>query len=164
MPNVSQDPLLLFDSSEMSLECKPSDNTYSTFDSKSSDGTFRPSSPPPPPSIPLTSRGTRSIQKHGQLYGREKEIEQLREAFERRRSGINKSAPELFLVAGKSGTGKSVLVKRALKEVAEDHEGFFVVGKFDQQQTPEPYGPFAAALTQLVMVLQQNYGHTGDDL
>jgi len=158
----------------MSLECKPSDNTYSTFDSKSSDGTFRPSSPPPPPSIPLTSRGTRSIQKkpalhwsfqkHGQLYGREKEIEQLREAFERRRSGINKSAPELFLVAGKSGTGKSVLVKRALKEVAEDHEGFFVVGKFDQQQTPEPYGPFAAALTQLVMVLQQNYGHTGDDL
>ena len=97
--------------------------------------------------------------KRGQLYGRDKEVQQLQQAFERRISD-SKKAPELCLVAGKSGTGKSVLVKRALSELVEDHEGIFVLGKFDQLQNPEPYAPFVVALTQLVVILQQRYVQT----
>jgi len=97
--------------------------------------------------------------KHGQwsiLYGREQQVQQLQDMFLRRVSNSKNVRPELCLVAGKSGTGKSVLVQRALKAlVQEDYEGMFLLGKFDQRQTPEPYGPIAVALTQLVLCLQQ---------
>ena len=94
--------------------------------------------------------------ERGFLYGRDREVKQLQEAFERRIS-TRKKAPELCLVAGKSGTGKSILVKKALHELVEDHDGAYILGKFDQLKNPEPYGPFVVALTQLVIVLQQRY-------
>ena len=109
-----------------------------------------------------------SFLKQGQLYGRDAELEQLRQVFHQR-VGVsssspgnrnrtpNKKRPELVLVSGKSGTGKSVLVKRALRQLVEDERnGFFLLGKFDQLQNPEPYGSFVAALTQLVVSLESN--------
>ncbi|CAB9512265.1 Protein tyrosine kinase [Seminavis robusta] len=79
--------------------------------------------------------------------------------------GTSNMGPELVLVSGKSGTGKTVLVKQALQKlVVEEHDGHFVLGKFDQLQTPEPYGPFVAAFTQLLIVLEQSYFQNMDGL
>ncbi len=63
------------------------------------------------------------------LYGREKETEQLLNAFER----VSAGERELFLVAGYAGIGKTALVHEVHRPIAEK-QGYFIEGKFDQLQ------------------------------
>jgi predicted ATPase/GAF domain-containing protein len=79
-----------------------------------------------------------------QLYGREREIDKLMAAFGRARSG----GPELVLVSGYSGIGKSALVGEIHKPIARDG-GYFVSGKFDQIATDAPLAPIVHALREL---------------
>jgi predicted ATPase/signal transduction histidine kinase/tRNA A-37 threonylcarbamoyl transferase component Bud32 len=83
------------------------------------------------------------------LYGREAHVHTLLEGFERvARSG----QPELFLVRGYSGMGKSSLVNELHKPVVRRH-GFFLSGKFDPLQRDVPYATLAQAIGGLVRQL-----------
>src|SRR4051812_24557992 len=62
------------------------------------------------------------------LYGREREIETLLGAFDR---VVNSGRPELVLVSGYSGIGKSAIVNELHKALVPSR-GIFVSGKFDQ--------------------------------
>ncbi|CAB9507748.1 expressed unknown protein [Seminavis robusta] len=93
---------------------------------------------------------------NGQLFGREREIQDLSDAFARGclpAQSHSSSSSELVLVSGPSGSGKSALVRAALRDLAvQQHGGCYLVGKFDQlQSTPEPYAPFVQALTDWVL-------------
>ncbi|QRN99170.1 AAA family ATPase [Archangium violaceum] len=80
------------------------------------------------------------------LYGREAQVSTLLEGFERvRRTGT----PELVLVTGYSGIGKSSVVHELHKAVVE-RRGFFLSGKFDQFQRDIPYDILAQTLRALV--------------
>ena len=93
------------------------------------------------------------------LYGREKEVRSLLEAFEdvagaAARENVSKdtgSSPKnaLFLVSGYSGIGKTAVVMELYKSIPEKR-GYFVSGKFDQLQRNTPYSALVSALTELV--------------
>lgn len=80
-----------------------------------------------------------------ELYGREKPIRELKEAFQR----ILEDEKVLTLVFGNSGVGKSVLVEQLYRPVI-NQGGFFISGKFDQLRTDVPYFAFSQALGRLV--------------
>ncbi|WP_438031962.1 AAA family ATPase [Sorangium sp. So ce204] len=80
------------------------------------------------------------------LYGREREIEALRAAFER---VVASGRPELVLVSGYSGIGKSSLVAELHGPVVRER-GSFLSGKFDQLRRDVPYRPFLQAFRGLV--------------
>ncbi|RKH63905.1 serine/threonine protein kinase, partial [Corallococcus aberystwythensis] len=75
---------------------------------------------------------------------REAELEQLRAAFER---VVAVKLPELVLVMGEGGVGKSSLVNQ-LRSTVLDRGGLFLTGKFDQQQEA-PYAAFVRAFQPL---------------
>jgi serine/threonine protein kinase len=79
------------------------------------------------------------------LYGRESEINTLLSGFERVVAG----KPEIMLVAGYSGIGKSVLVKEIYKSLSEK-KGYFISGKFDQFQRNIPYSVVVNVFKELV--------------
>src|SRR4029453_2708834 len=83
------------------------------------------------------------------LYGRRREVETLHAAFER---VVNGGAPELVLVYGYSGIGKSSLVNE-LHPVLVPHRGPFSSGKFDQLKRDIPYATLAQALRSLIRPL-----------
>jgi predicted ATPase/signal transduction histidine kinase len=83
------------------------------------------------------------------LYGREYELDALVKAFERVRSA---GRPELFLVTGAPGIGKSALVAE-LQRLVAGRRGYFASGKFDQMQRGVPYSAFASALRSLLQQL-----------
>jgi len=83
------------------------------------------------------------------LYGREPELEALRSAFER---AVETGAPELVLVSGYSGIGKSSLVHELYKPIAYK-SGFFASGKFDQYKRDIPYSTIVQAFRELVLAL-----------
>lgn len=94
------------------------------------------------------------------LYGREDELEALRQAYFRlgneKQDTINDSQlfMNLFLLGGPSGTGKSAIIKEFSKELGKkEKHTIFVSGKFDQYLST-PYAPFRSALTQLCEKLQ----------
>lgn len=80
------------------------------------------------------------------LYGREREIEALRDALDR---VVSRHQPELVLVSGYSGMGKSSVVLE-LHHTLVSHRGRFAAGKFDQYQRGIPYATLAQALQGLV--------------
>ncbi|WP_437765986.1 AAA family ATPase [Sorangium sp. So ce281] len=80
------------------------------------------------------------------LYGREREIEALRAAFARVVAG---GRPELVLVSGYSGIGKSSLVAELRGPVLRER-GSFLCGKFDQLKRDVPYRPLLHAFRDLV--------------
>lgn len=67
------------------------------------------------------------------LYGRETQVRQLLEAFER----ISQGSCELVLVRGYSGVGKTSLINELLRSLTRQ-KGYFVAGKFDQFQRDVP--------------------------
>jgi PAS domain S-box-containing protein len=83
------------------------------------------------------------------LYGREREVETLLAAFDRI---VNGGAPELVLVAGYSGIGKSSVVNE-LHKVLVPPRGLFASGKFDQYKRDIPYATLAQAFQSLVHLL-----------
>ena len=80
------------------------------------------------------------------LYGREREIEALVAAFDR---VVAHSTPELVLVSGYSGVGKSSVVNE-LHKVLVLPRGLFASGKFDQYKRDIPYATLAQAFQTLV--------------
>jgi PAS domain S-box-containing protein len=83
------------------------------------------------------------------LYGREREIATLLAAFDR---VVNGGAPELVLVSGYSGIGKSSVVNE-LHKVLVPPRGLFASGKFDQYKRDIPYSTLAQAFQSLVRTL-----------
>jgi len=83
------------------------------------------------------------------LYGRERELENLVSAVERvGRTG----APELVLVTGYSGVGKSSLVGELHKALVPSR-ALFASGKFEQGKRDIPYSILAQALQNLIRPL-----------
>ncbi|XXX73144.1 AAA family ATPase [Sorangium sp. So ce134] len=80
------------------------------------------------------------------LYGREREVEALIAVFER---VVAKGQPELVLVSGYSGVGKSSLVAELHRPVVRER-GFFLSGKFEQLKRDVPYHAFLQAFRGLV--------------
>jgi predicted ATPase/signal transduction histidine kinase len=80
------------------------------------------------------------------LYGRDRETRLLLAAFARVAAG---GTPELVLVSGYSGIGKSSLVNE-LHRVIVPPRGLFASGKFDQLKRDIPYATLAQAFHSLV--------------
>ncbi|MDB5864434.1 MAG: multi-sensor signal transduction multi-kinase, partial [Betaproteobacteria bacterium] len=80
------------------------------------------------------------------LYGREREIDALLAAFDR---VVADGTPELVLVSGYSGIGKSSVVNELHKVLVAPH-GLFASGKFDQYKRDIPYATLAQAFQALV--------------
>jgi serine/threonine protein kinase len=83
------------------------------------------------------------------LYGRTSEIETLLASFERIVSG---GRPELVLVSGYSGIGKSSVVNELHKALVPPR-GLFASGKFDQYKRDIPYATLAQAFQGLIRPL-----------
>jgi len=83
------------------------------------------------------------------LYGREREVEALRAALERVVKG---GGPELVLVSGYSGIGKSSVVHELHKALVPPR-GLFASGKFDQYKRDIPYATLGQALQSVVRPL-----------
>jgi PAS domain S-box-containing protein len=81
------------------------------------------------------------------LYGREAQIDHLLEAFHR---VLACGAPELVLVSGHPGVGKSSLIRALHRPIVAEH-GAFIVGKADQYNRSVPYSTLATALRDLVL-------------
>ena len=65
---------------------------------------------------------------------------------------VSEGKPELILVRGYSGIGKSSVVHELHKPVVQ-RRGFFLSGKFDQLQRDVPYATLAQAIRGLVQQL-----------
>ncbi|HRI49226.1 MAG TPA: AAA family ATPase [Pseudomonadota bacterium] len=79
------------------------------------------------------------------LYGRAKEVQALLDVFDRVCAG----PPELLLVSGYSGIGKSSLVHEVHKPIVAK-KGNYVAGKFDQYKRNVPYASFVQAFDSLI--------------
>src|SRR5580698_10541622 len=80
------------------------------------------------------------------LFGREREVDALLAAFDR---VVTQGSPELVLVSGYSGVGKSSVVNE-LRKVLVPPRGLYAAGKFDQYKRDIPYATLAQAFQTLV--------------
>jgi PAS domain S-box-containing protein len=83
------------------------------------------------------------------LYGREREVDTLVASFDRI---VRSGPPELVLVSGYSGIGKSSVVNE-LHKVLVPPRGLFASGKFDQYKRDIPYSTLVQAFQGLVRPL-----------
>src|SRR5262249_5274291 len=83
------------------------------------------------------------------VYGCEREIDALLASFDR---VVNRGLPELVLVSGYSGIGKSSIVNE-LQPVLVPPRGLFASGKFDQYKRDIPYSTLAQAFQHLIRQL-----------
>jgi predicted ATPase len=86
------------------------------------------------------------LQIHQKLYGREQEIAQILEAFERVGT---QGTPQLMLVSCYSRVGKSSLVNELHKPIVRAR-GIFISAKFDQYKRDIPYATIVQAFQTLV--------------
>ena len=80
------------------------------------------------------------------LYGRTREVATLLSSFQR---VVAAGTPELVLISGYSGIGKSSVVNELHKVLVPFH-GLFAAGKFDQYMRDIPYATLAQAFQSLV--------------
>ncbi|WP_437494277.1 AAA family ATPase [Sorangium sp. So ce1014] len=98
--------------------------------------------------FPLAERDVSGrLQIPQQLYGREDDVAVLLRAFER---VVGTGAPELVLVSGYSGIGKSALVHELYRPIVRER-AFFLSGKFDQYKRDIPYSTLVQAFRELVL-------------
>jgi predicted ATPase len=83
------------------------------------------------------------------LYGRARAIDTLLAAFDR---VVASGTPELVLVSGYAGIGKSSVVNE-LHKVLVPPRGLFASGKFDQYKRDIPYATLAQAFQRLIRLL-----------
>ena len=83
------------------------------------------------------------------LYGRAREIQTLLSAFDR---VVARGKPEMVLVSGYSGVGKSSLVNELHKPLVPPR-GLFASGKFDQYKRDIPYATLVQAFQSLLRPL-----------
>ncbi|MEG4011343.1 MULTISPECIES: trifunctional serine/threonine-protein kinase/ATP-binding protein/sensor histidine kinase [unclassified Microcoleus] len=79
------------------------------------------------------------------LYGREKEVQTLLEAF----GYVANGGSQLMLVAGFSGIGKTAVINEVHKPIVQ-WSGYFVKGKYDQFQRNIPFSAFVQAFRDLM--------------
>ena len=92
------------------------------------------------------------------LYGREREVDALLAAFDR---VVAQGTPELVLVSGYSGVGKSSVVNELHKALVPQR-GLFASGKFDQYKRDIPYTTLAQAFRTLIrQILVKNEAEVG---
>ena len=82
------------------------------------------------------------------LYGREKEVRSLLEAFNR----VAEGKSEMVMVAGFSGIGKTAVVNEVHKPIVKNR-GYFIKGKFDQFNRNIPFSAFVQAFRDLMKQL-----------
>ena len=76
----------------------------------------------------------------GKLYGRKQEERRLKDGFTRIALTPNKgAAPELTLITGVSGSGKTALVVGSLRPHVLAMGGFFMSGKYDRLEGPDKH-------------------------
>jgi len=86
------------------------------------------------------------------LYGRSREIQALSMAYRRAAAG----SAELVVLSGPAGIGKTTLVQQMHTPLGQQR-GYFISGKFDQQQRDVPFTAIVSALHDLVrQVLTEN--------
>jgi predicted ATPase/signal transduction histidine kinase/GAF domain-containing protein/tRNA A-37 threonylcarbamoyl transferase component Bud32 len=99
--------------------------------------------------IEVFSLGERDIRDRftipEKLYGRETEVNQLLNAFERIANGTT----EMMLVAGFSGIGKTAVINEVHKPIVRQR-GYFIKGKYDQFQRNIPFSAFVQAFRDLI--------------
>lgn len=99
--------------------------------------------------ISLFALGTKDISStfhiSEKLYGRDKEIFQILESFEKSSQG----AAELLLVSGGPGTGKTALINEVHKPIAAKR-GYFISGKFEQYKSNIPYESLVQGFKKVV--------------
>src|SRR6201987_1514451 len=83
------------------------------------------------------------------LYGRDREIKTLLDAFDQ---VVTTGRPNLVLVSGYSGIGKSSVVHE-LHKVLVSPLGLFASGKFDHYKRDVPYATLAQAFNDLIRLL-----------
>ena len=83
------------------------------------------------------------------LYGRAREVDTLLASFDRI---VKSGRPELVLVSGYSGIGKSAVVNELHKPLVPPR-GLFASGKFDQYKRDIPYATLAQAFQSLIRPL-----------
>jgi predicted ATPase/signal transduction histidine kinase/tRNA A-37 threonylcarbamoyl transferase component Bud32 len=90
------------------------------------------------------------------LYGRETEVNQLLDAFERIATPLSspltkggQRGVEMMLVAGFSGIGKTAVVNEVHKPIVRQR-GYFIKGKYDQFQRNIPFSAFVQAFRDLM--------------
>lgn len=134
----------------MKLLCKAADDRYQTAASLVSDLSrcldewqagrrirpFRPGTDDAP--VRIRFRDT--------LYGRDREMAELRSAYA---DVASNGQPRVVLVAGYSGIGKSALID-SLRKALAGSKATFATGKFDQYKHAEPYTAIAQAFQPLV--------------
>ena len=113
-------------------------------------------------------------QKERKLFGRDKELQSLRDAYQSvRRTG----RPLLYLVEGSSGAGKSALIEVGLRNPVSRQNGYFGSGKFypnhnhtmhnnsdssDNQNHQSSYSAIVAAFTDVCDLVVQQTKHQHD--
>lgn len=80
------------------------------------------------------------------LYGREQEYTLLNEQWNR--VSLEKTSGALF-ISGPAGVGKTRLIEE-IKELVKKSKGYYIYGKFDQNNTEIPYSTFIQAFEQLI--------------
>ena len=85
------------------------------------------------------------LQISHKIYGREREVNALLEAFERAAN----AAGEMVMVSGFSGIGKTSVVHEVHKPIVA-RRGYFVSGKFDQFRRNVPYDSLLQAFQELI--------------
>jgi predicted ATPase len=82
------------------------------------------------------------------LYGREREVETLLDAFER----VSQGNREMVLVAGFSGIGKTALINEIHKPIVRQR-GYLIKGKFEQFQRDIPFSAILQGFRHLTRQL-----------
>jgi predicted ATPase len=82
------------------------------------------------------------------LYGRQKELERLLQAYGR----VCRSNSRVVLIHGSAGTGKTSLAE-GLRQPVSRQGGYYVSAKFHQNVQPGPFPAIVAALTDLCDLL-----------
>ena len=90
------------------------------------------------------------------LHGREGDMKYLQKKLLelKKNKGVgsnNSNLPELILISGISGSGKSALVMKGVRDPAERMGMVFVGGKFDLNNTALPMSAFVDAIVKQVM-------------
>jgi serine/threonine protein kinase len=106
-----------------------------------------------PESFPLGLRDVpHTVSLAQRLYGRERELAELRAAVDR----VTTGAKEVLLVSGLPGIGKTALIEEFRKPLSAG-TSLFASGKFDLSKQNVPYSGFIVAFKALIRrVLTQN--------
>ncbi|KAJ3343051.1 hypothetical protein HDU93_000221 [Gonapodya sp. JEL0774] len=87
------------------------------------------------PDFELGEYDLRALEIPSKLYGRENEIQEIYRCFE---DVASRNQPEILMVSGYSGIGKTTIVWDAIANGLLQRRGNFIKGKFDQMRT-QPY-------------------------